>query len=272
MESIIDINIKKYRCKYFLKKNGKYIYYPTNLHDDILCLLNNFKKISLVKFPLLIGKNEDQIIEKLLILQYLKKQNFKYVKTINKKNNEKNNYYIYIFNEKNIDLYYFILYLKKIIKEKKVFNYYYGNTLKILTTQFMYIKMISPSYNNNKILIQIFYKYYLPLLSKELHSKYNLNSVDFANYNDVYLFLKKHGYVDKYYNNYSKIILKNYKKYYNKIVNDSNFEKFKNKKLKNIKNFSDLNILELVDKYVNKKFNINCIKNKFIEIIQKYNI
>ena len=136
----------------------------------------------------------------------------------------------------------------------------------------MYLKIISPLSNNNKILIEIFYHDYLRILYKELYNKYNVIPSDFSNYQDIYLFLKKHGYVDKFYNIYSKIMIKNYTKYYNKIINDPNFEKFKNKKLKNLKNFSDLNILNLVDKYVNKKFNKKYIKNKFIEIVEKYNI
>ena len=271
MENIIDFKIKKSKCNYFLKKNGKYIYYPFNIYEDFLCVLNNFKRISIVQFPLLIGKNEDQIIKKLLILQYAKKGDFKYVKTYNK-SSELDNYWVYIFNEKNIDSYYFFLYLKKIRKEKKIDDYYYGTTIKTLTTIFMYLKVISPTSTNNKLFIEIFYYDYLRILSEELYNKYNVIPSDFSNYHDIYLFLKKHGYVDKFYNVYSKIILKDYKKHYNKIINDPNFEKFKKKKLKNLKNFADLNILDLVDKYVNTKFNKNYIKNKFIEIVQKYNI
>jgi len=271
MENIIDFKIKKYKCNYFLKKNGKIIYYPFTINDDFLCVLNNFKKISIVQFPLLIGKDEDQIIKKLLILQYAKKKNLKYIKH-NDKSNETNNYWVYIFSEKNIDLYFFFLYLEKITKEKKIFNYYFGTITKTLTTIFMFLKITSPKSNNNKLLIEIFYHDYFKMLYEELYNKYNVVRNDFQNYQTIYLFLKKHGYVDKFYNVYSKIMLKNYKKYYNKVINDPKFEKFKNKKLKNLKNLSDLNILDLVDKYVNKKFNKKYIKNKFIEIVEKYNI
>jgi hypothetical protein len=271
MENIIDFKIKKSRCSYFLKKNGKVIYYPFEVYDDFLCVLNNFKKISVVQFPLLIGRDEDQIIKKLLILQYAKKQDFKYVKT-NNKSSELDNYLVYIFNQKNIDLYYFFLYFQKITKEKKIYDYYYGTILKKLTTIFMFLKITTKSPNNNKLLIEIFYYDYFRMLYKELYYKYNISLNDFPNYETIYLFLKNHGYVDKFYNVYSKIILKNYEKYYNNVINDPNFEKFKIKKLKNIKNFNDLNVLELVDKYVNQKFNKNYIKNKFIEIVEKYNI
>ena len=271
MENIIGFKIKKYRCNYFLKKNGKIIYYPFSINDDFLCVLNNFKKISLLQFPLLIGRDEDQIIKKLLILQYSKKKNLKYVK-YNNKSNETNNYFVYIFNERNIDLYYFFLYFKKFIKEKKNFDYYYGTIIRKLTTIFMFLKIISPTFDNNKLLIEIFYHDYFEMLHEELYNKYNVTRNDFSNYETIFLFLKKHGYVDKFYSVYSKIILKNYTKYYNRIINNPNFEIKKKKKLKNIKNFSDINILNLVDKYVNKKFNKIYIKNKFIEIVQKYNI
>ncbi len=39
MENIIDFKIKKSRCSYFLKKNGKVIYYPFEVYDDFLCVL-----------------------------------------------------------------------------------------------------------------------------------------------------------------------------------------------------------------------------------------
>ena len=47
---------------------------------------------------------------------------------------------------------------------------------------------------------------------------------------------------------------------------------FKKAITKKIKSFKNMNILKLIDKDVHPNFNKEYIKNKFIEIIEKYNI
>ena len=67
-------------------------------------------------------------------------------------------------------------------------------------------------------------------------------------------------------------MINNYNKYYEKLLDNNEIEIFKKKNIKNIKNFKDINLMKIIDKYINNNFNKEYIKNKFIEIKEKYNI
>lgn len=283
----------KLNCEGSFKKDGKFIFAPFYLYlcyNQYLCMVNKIVYSQGFYFPYLYGKNEDEIVKNLLLFNYLKKFNLKYMiidTEINKnsyqgtfdKYNYKNDYYIYIFNDdiknaKNTSLN--LLFLSEIIDEDKLmYDYYYKDLLSTLTTIFMISRnTIDKSISNRKILINMFYIYYIneEEFKKDLYDKYHKTRKDFPNYNELYIFLKKHGYVDKYYNVYASQIIKNYKIFYNKILNDPRLEKYKLKKEKKIKNFSDMNILKLIDNYVSDKFNKIYIKNKFIDLTKKYNV
>jgi len=78
--------------------------------------------------------------------------------------------------------------------------------------------------------------------------------------------------VEKYYNYYAKKMINNYNKYYKKLLDNDEIDIYKKTMIKNIKNFKDINLMKLIDKYINNNFNKEYIKNKFIEIKEKYNI
>ena len=128
--------------------------------------------------------------------------------------------------------------------------------------------------SDKKILIYIFYGDYIKdeEFQNDLFKNHGKKLGDFANTNKLYLFLKKHGYVDNFYNVIAPKIIKNYSKFMNKILTHPGIDEFKKNTQKKIKKFSDINLLKLVDKYVNDRFNKIYIKNKFTEIIKKYNI
>lgn len=254
-------------CKYFLKKNGSILYLPTQKYNQYICLLKKIINITYIQFPDLTGRDEDTIINKLLLLAYVQKHNIKYYKI--------NEISIYIFHNDNEKDLMDILFLSHITKiDEKMNRYFNGNLLKKLTTLFMFLKITTNKISDRNILIRIFYEYYIhsDKLKDELLKKYNITIQDFANFNKLYIFLKKYGYVDTYYNVYTPKILKNYKTFYKKLISNKKRIKFHLKIVKKIKKFSDINLLEIADSYLNNKFNKKYIKNKFIELSKKYNL
>jgi hypothetical protein len=260
-----DINelFKNYSINnfYLFKKNG--ILFSNNIFyydHSIFLLLNNFIRFCTISFyNILIGKTENDIVNNLLILKYSQKNiqycNFKGL--------------IYIFKKKNIDIFINYLYIKYYLLKK------YNNLLKKnnILIQLFYIKkmLYTSKISNNKIFIELFYTIYIYLIKKEIKKKYNKTFNDFPNYNKLYIFLKKHGYVNKYYSNMIPIIKKRYKTFFNIKIN-SKFEKFKNKIIKKIKDLSNIDLYELIDNNINDTFNKVYIKNKFNKMIKIYNI
>ena len=271
INKIIHLNLlmKDINCNFFLKKNGKFKYIPLfESFNQYFCLIKKITYLNLIKFPNLNSINEDEIIKKLLILKYSQKFNLKYINL---------GIYIYLFNDNipnieeittNIML---LSYINKLKNLKKLNNYFYGNIIKKLTTSFMIIKKTS-KYSNKNIFIYIFYKFYIHIIEEELYNKYSKTLNHFPNYNELYIFLKKNGYIKKYYNDYVKIITKNYLKFYKKLETNKLLKKFK-KEIKNkIKNFNEINLLNCIDKNISDKFNKIYIKNKFIDLSKNYNM
>jgi len=128
--------------------------------------------------------------------------------------------------------------------------------------------------SDKKILIYIFYGDYIKdeEFQNDLFKNHGKKLGDFTNNNKLYLFLKKHGYVDNFYKIIAPKIIKNYSKFMNKILTHPGIDEFKKNTQKKIKKFSSINLLKLVDKYVSDRLNKIYIKNKFTEIIKKYNI
>lgn len=262
---------KKY-CNYYLKKNGKVKYLPNEL-NKYLCIIKKIINIDYVRFPFIYSKNEDEFIKKLLILQYCKKFNLKYFRIPKIKIRRD---FMIIFNDDiqgNKDTVINLLFLQYITdKNKDAENFFYGNIKRYLITSFMIYKLKQQLTSNKNLLILIFFEIFIKEIEYELIEKYNKNSNDFANYNELYLFLKKTGYVDIYYNKYANNMIKNYKKFYKKLISFKELTKFKLKKYKEIKNFKDIDLIKLINNYISDKFNKTYIKNKFIEIVEKYNI
>jgi hypothetical protein len=269
-DNTLNLKINKLYCDYYIKKDGKIIFLPY-LYDKYLCIINKFNLINIVTFPYLYDKDEDSIAKKLFILYILQQQNLKYIK-INEPLDKNKNYKIYLFDESKINTVLELTFLVYIYeKDKKIYNYYFGTKLKALSTVFMINKLM---YNktDKKILILIFYTFYIDIIRHDIYNKYKKNLNDFKNYNDLYIFLKKEGYVDKYYNYYSSRMINNYNNYYKKIINHDELQDFKDNYKKKIKNLKDINLIKLIDNYVNNKFNKEYIKNKFIDLVEKYNI
>ena len=274
----MDININTKLCDYYLNKDGKIIYIPLNPYKKFLCLINKIKLINIIPFPYLHGKDEYEIINKLEILLYIKKNNFKFLKINLKDDIYEKNTLIYIFNSniKNVEnIVLNLSFFQYLNNNEKMDNYIKksNSLLNRLTIEFIFLKKIYKKISNEKILIQIFYEYYIKSYEiKSFLEKNNLTLNSFKNYNDLYIFLEKNKFVHKFYNIYSKDIIKNYKKIYDKISLSNECKEYKLEIKKYIENFDDVDLLKIINKYVDNKFNKKIIKNKFIELSKKYNV
>jgi hypothetical protein len=275
-----DIIINDTLCNYFLRKDGKFVYKSINKYNEYMCIINDKKYYKILSFPFLNDYTEDRIIKKLIILNYLKQNNIKYIKYTNNYIDTPDNYII-IFKDEYKDralnhLFFdsFDFMDKKNVKNNspELIKYIYNNgdlLTNILTVDFMLYKYQFKEIKNNKVLVYVFYEYYINFIKEELYKKYGKTLNSFSNYNNLYIFLKEKGYVDKFYNDYAPVIIKNYKLFYKKLINDPLNEKYRKKILKNIKTFTNIDLLKLVDKHVTNKLNKTYIKNKFIELTQK---
>ena len=270
------IYFKNINSDFYLKKKGKLLFIPKENLLDYACFIYGKIKARVFNYPPKIsGKNDDEMIKKLLLLYYIQNNfNLKYIK-INDieyiKNIYINNIYLYNPNVKGIEdivlniLFYFDSLTIK-YKNKKL------SLLKNLTISFMILKKTENN-NNNNLLVKLFYEIYIfSDKIKDFLIKNNKNYYDFANYNDLYIFLKKYGYVHTFYNIYAPKIIKNYRSIYRKIINNPKLEQFKKNKMKEIKSFKDIDIIKYIDNYSDDIYNKKYIKNKFIEIIKNYNI
>ena len=276
-------SLKKDECNYFLKKNGKIKYFiDINFRfKRYICILKDILKFDVFRYEI-IGKNEDDLVQNLLFLYYLKTQNLKCI--IFKENST-----IAVFKEKNIDSFLNVLFFSKLIDNHKLIlnnsefintkyetinkklsdNNKLINLLKLLSIQFLFYKLKYTKISNKKALIYIFYEVYIYELEKELKKKfkYTLNSLE--NYKSLYIFLKENGYVDIFYNNYAPLIIKNSNKIYKYIISHPDLVRFKEKNKSLIVNFSKINLNYLIDKKIIQSFNKKYIKNKFLELIKK---
>ena len=129
-------------------------------------------------------------------------------------------------------------------------------------------KLKYPNINERSLLTQLFFSYYVQSLIDEIEKKYGIDlTLDFSNFNELYLFLKNKGYVDKYY---KEIVnkMKDYIKIINKKLkeNKSKIDNLKIKILNETTNFDlGLNIKKLP--YTNNEIKI--IKSELEKIKNK---
>jgi hypothetical protein len=255
-------------CKYFLKKDGSIIYYPNNRFNNFYCLIQKYKHTLKINFPNLYGKDNDEIVLQLLIYKYLQKKNIKYIKL------DKNFILLFDGDIKNIeDTILNLFYIDKHLNKNISIN-------DSIIFDFIFHRLLLPNkITNNNIMINIFYEIFNTdniKRIKKFKKIFNINLLEIPNYHELYLVLKKIGFVKKFYKDIVPNIIKNYKKVYNKLLINANknnkLSKFKTKYLKKIKNFNDIDIIKLVDNNIIKEYNKIYIKNKFIELSKKYKI
>jgi len=124
---------------------------------------------------------------KKIILILLKLEKLKYKITFYKG--------IYIYKSKNISKLAKYIYIKRFIYDSKS-----DDVIKKMAEVYKMSKIKYPKINEKTILIQLFFSYYVQSLINEIELKYGIDlTLDFSNFNELYNFLNKKGYVKKYY-------------------------------------------------------------------------
>jgi len=260
---------KKNECSFYLHKNGKIKFYRTinnRYLKLLLCVLNNKYNYQALSFPQFTATDDENLLKQLIFFKYLTKTNLKYIirkNTVIKKKNQPLNTY-YFFKEENKNNILTLLIFIDIVKYD----------LKFIDKFIDYIFFIRKLYfiNEKDIFISIFYEIYIKDIEKEIFKKYSKKISDFKNYHELYLFLKKKGYVKKYYNKICPKLKNEYPIILDKVINHPLYEKLKKKYISKIKNLKDINIINTFNKGIFQKFDKKNIINKYIQIIKKYNI
>lgn len=261
----LNFNFKNINCKFYLKKNGKLNYYPLHSLSNYLCVFNKKVLFNISNYPFF-TLNNNYIIKSLLILAFIQKNsNLKYI-NINKDT------FLFNYSLATEDIILNLIYIEsKLIKKINL------SKLDILAFHYLILKFQHLDKKEDKEwIVELFFTTYLNLIVKEdIKEKYNIDiSIYFPNYNKLYLFLVKKGYVKKFENIYYKKIVYNSNIIYNKYINNDNLElnSFKSRKKKLIKNFNDINLENYIDNLIGNNLNKDYIKYKFIELKKKYNI
>ena len=275
MNIILKKNFDKKYCHYYISKTGRIKFFP-KLNYRFLCVIKNKYLYYYENFNIFNVKQNNiifdkYIIDKLIILYNLSKLDLSYI-IINKT--------IHIFHNKIYSNIVILLSIYIIDKNPNTYIYKYifeGNIVKKLTSEFMIHKLTYPKLSDLELLTIIFYQYYIKTDEViNILLKYNKNLLSFENSHKLYIFLKKIGIVKKYFNDYSKKIIKNYLVIYKKIYKYVKQNNLNNYFLKKTKYFRDINhnefIFKLIDKYINNDLKKKYIKNEFIKIIKNYNI
>lgn len=170
---------------------------------------------------------------------------------------------IYIFKTKNIKNLSKYIYLKRFVYDPKS-----TDVIKKMAIVYKMSKIRYPKINDNSLYVQLFFSYYVQSLINEIELKFGVDlTLDFSNFNELYLFLKKKKYVSKFY---KEIIneIKECVKLVNKNLRD-NKSKIKNLEIKIIRESAVFNLGLNIKKlpYTNDK--IKLIKEELEKVKSK---
>ncbi len=273
-----------------LNKNGILINtnktYLVN-YRQLVNLVNNIQSYAYIRFPLLYGRNEKDILDRLIILNQCSQERIIfYVEKYSFKTNISKSKYEDIYNKnKVIDLvflkhsnidnfvktYFYIECEKGNIKDFKInpknieekMSYYY----------FVQSLMTYDKPKDEVISVQLFYGFYIYLIREELIEKYNIDIKDtniISNYEKLYLLLDKLGYVKKFYKSkYPKKkrnslkLEKNNTTHHQYIELLKYFHSYKPFEDKILFDIQDIDIDRLIDVHVGEHWNKKWIKDQF---------
>ncbi len=192
---------------YYLDKNGNLVSsnkaYLVN-YLQLLNLLNNIQSYSYIKFPLLYGRSEQDILDKILILnQCVQERIVFYIEKYTESSTKNEIFTINDIYEKNKILR--LIFLKHSNIEKFVKIYFLNESMKNKIINFKinpknieeklayyYLSQSLMTYDQPKdsvISVQLFYEFYIRLIKDEIIEKYNINISDpniIANYQKLY--------------------------------------------------------------------------------------
>ncbi len=276
---------------FYLNKNGSLIQtnkgYLAN-YLQLLNLINNIQSYVYIKFPVLRGRNEKDILDKLIILNqcaqerivfyvenYLPLSNKTNISTFNDIYEKNKILNLVLLKHSNIDNfvkgYFYNQCEEGLIKDFKInpkniedrMSYYYF-TQSLMTYEKPKDEIIS---------VQLFYGFYIYLIREELIEKYNIDIKDtniISNYEKLYMLLDKLGYVKKFYKSIYPKIKRNASKVEKKITSHPKyiellkyFNSYKPFEDKILFDIQDIDINHLIDIHVDEHWNKKWIKDQY---------
>ena len=248
-----------------IRKNGTfknyYSYIEMNTYD-INCLIKNIILFINVKEDNLKYSNKKIPHKRLRNMQLyiLGKLDFKY--SIYKKNIDNVNEYIFYKKNNYNDI---LLYIYILNKYKYNFINKNKDFIKKMAIEYYLFKIkFKNNISDNEFFIAIFFNFYIKQIKDEIIKKYGMDiTYDFKNYHEIYIFLKKKNYINKFYTTIKKNIITEYNRIKkkisleleqnNSIINliKTHLIQFSLKNKLNKKNFSKQDI-EYINKILNK--------------------
>jgi hypothetical protein len=281
------INVKKLfqltknDCKYFIEKDGHMRRFSKDvggIYMNYLCILQKKVKFDLSAFPYLYG-DETRVIKKLLILHKMQEEGIYYI-IYKKKDKESHfpDYKIYLLWPefiRSLCTYRFLtdfihkkdpVFFKSFSLENRTFVEY---QYLILTAFGIFIKLCK-DISSDEILSILFYSRYIKLIQSELVEKYGVHMNDFENYHQLYLFLKKNGYVKHFYKKMGPIILQKIDESIKLIQNHPLFDSYVNQYQRKMKPLRHMKIPKLLYQFLPKMMNKEKIYESFLSYIRKF--
>lgn len=286
-DKMTDTQIKKLftlqsnDCKYFIQKNGKLLKKSKNIgkfYFDILCIINHHSRFDKMDFfPYLYG-DENLILDKLLILHKAQEEDLYYMKL--PKTNMKSKYpdeNIMILRKEYVEdlcVWNFLSFMKN--EDVDFYRQFYPseyseeNLIKYFAAVGIDIYLHSIHITKSDFLNRLFYYLYIHYIEPELIQKYGKSLRDFYNYHELYLFLKKHGYVKLFFSIYGPKIWKQVPIFIQMIKNHPKFHSYVNKiKQKHILPLKKLSIQSLIQKYVPSMINKEELWTRYTNLIER---
>jgi hypothetical protein len=281
------INVKKLfqftknDCKYFIEKDGKMRRFSKDVgatYMKCLCMLKKVFHFDLYEFPYIYG-DETRVIKKLLILHQMQEEGIYYI-LVRKKDKESHfpDYKVYLLWPefiRSLCTYRFLtdyihkkdpsFFQKANLQESKSIS---DNHIILLSVFGIFIKLYK-DISSDEILTILFYTRYIKLIQSELVEKYGVHMNDFQNYHQLYLFLKKKGYVRHFYQKMGPIIIQKIDESIKLIQNHPLFDSYVNQYQRKMKPLRQMKITKLLDQFLPKMMNKEKIYQSFLSYIPK---
>jgi hypothetical protein len=261
----------------------------------LLNLLNNIYSYAYIRFPVLYGRDEKDIVDKISILNQCAQEriifyieNYVLLKekqklTINDIYDQSKTLDLIFLKHSNMDSFVKIYFLNECRKKSiKDFSIITKNIEEKLG--YYYLSQSLMTYDKPKdeiISVQIFYESYIHLIREEILEKYNIDIRDtniIANYEKLYALLNKLGYVDKFYKKlYPKAKLLSSKvekritshpKYIELLKYFNSYKPFEDKVLFDIQ---DIDIEKLIKTHIRPPFDVKWILEQYKIIQENHN-
>lgn len=274
------LKLSKDDCKYYIKKDGNIRKFKKNIgtkYQHLLCLLKNKSKFDRITFPYLYG-NEDRVLKKLVIIHQLQQhKDIKYLIVQDKKNSDFPDFTMMILREKYLKEYCISNFLYEYARknDKEFYNMFFGDTeseeglIRTITANSIQFKLYLTTISNQELLIRIFYALYVKYyLNKDLIQKYGKDLKDFHNYHELYIFLRKKGYVKKFYQVYGPQILRLIPRFISFIENHPDFDKYMIQTKRKMKNFNKLSVPKLLNQFLPKMMDKDKIYLDYLKLVR----